>query len=443
MVCIFRNETMSFLGTKVVFFHQRENVSIFAAFKNNLSIFKMINVEQATQIILNHTVSFENEVLPLEESVGKYLREPLEADRDFPPFDRVSMDGIAIQHQIFEKGQRLFQIEGIQAAGSEKKILNEEKNSIEVMTGAILPQNTDAVIRYEDTAINNGKAKILIEQVAHFQNIHAKGIDRKAGEVIVVAGKKISPAEIATAATIGKTHLKVARLPKAALISTGDELVDIATTPLAHQIRKSNIYALQASMKEWGMESQAFHLVDDKARIKTQLSNCLDTYKIIVLSGGVSKGKFDFIPEVLEEIGVKKLFHKVRQKPGKPFWFGKAANGHLIFALPGNPVSTFMCAYRYIYPWLKASLGLAAFDSLHAVLAKDFTFQPNLAYFLQVKINYLSNGSIEAIPIPGKGSGDLANLNDADGFLELPADKNVFKKGETYKLFLYRDLGSV
>lgn len=398
----------------------------------------MISVKNATQIILDNKIELENELLPLEKTLGKYLREPLIADRDFPPFNRVAMDGIAIQYAAFEKGKRTYLIEDIQAAGSEQKILNEENNCLEVMTGAVLPVNTDTVIRYEDLEIADGKAKIVIDKLKYFQNIHAKGFDREVGDVLVKTGKKISPAEIATAATIGKTHLNVAHIPKAALISTGDELVEINESPLPHQIRKSNIHALKATLKEWGMDSKSFHLADDKPRIKEQLANCLETYKIIVLSGGVSKGKFDFIPEVLEELGVQKLFHRVQQKPGKPFWFGKAANGTLIFALPGNPVSTFMCSYRYIYPWFKASLGLPPFDLPYAALVQDFNFKPNLTYFLQVKVNFTSTGSVEALPVPGKGSGDLANLNNVDGFLELPADKSVFKSRETYRLILYR-----
>lgn len=398
----------------------------------------MISVTQATKTVLENLYEPKIEKLPLQNCIGRVIQEKLIADRDFPPFPRVSMDGISIQYQQFEKGQRSFPIEGLQAAGSPQQLLKIDGNCLEVMTGAVLPENTDTVIRYEDVKMENGQATILIEDIRAYQNIHKQGIDRKKGAEIVKAGTLISTAEIGVAATVGKSHLKVATLPKTVIISTGDELVNIEETPLPYQIRKSNVHQIWAILNQQGIQADQLHLNDEKEVIRQQLAICLEEYDAIILSGGVSKGKFDFIPEVLEGLKVEKLFHRVQQRPGKPFWFGKATNGTIIFAFPGNPVSTFMCTHRYFLPWLRASLGLKAFDLPNAVLDSDFEFKPALTYFLQVTTNSGKDGRLMASPVTGKGSGDLANLVDADALLELPDSKRYFKKGEVFPLLKFR-----
>ncbi len=397
----------------------------------------MTTVEQATQIILQNTLAFGEEAVPLAKANGRILREDLAADRDFPPFDRVSMDGIAILFEAFAAGQRSFFIEGIQAAGAPQLVLTQKNNCLEVMTGAVLPQNADTVIRYEDLEIRDGQAVILIEDVQERQNVHGRGADRRQGEVIVKAGCKISPAEIGVAATVGKANLQVAISPKVAIISTGDELVEVGETPLPHQIRKSNVHTLAATLAGWGIEADLLHLLDDRAEIETTLAGCLKKYDALILSGGVSMGKFDFLPEAFKALGVRELFHKVSQRPGKPFWFGRGERT-VVFALPGNPVSTFMCTHRYFQPWLRAGLGLQPFENQYAVLEEDFFFKPDLTYFLQVKLEWREDGVTGAWPVAGRGSGDLANLAEADAFLELPIGRQVFKKGEVFPLFFYR-----
>ncbi|MEO6908815.1 MAG: molybdopterin-binding protein, partial [Abditibacteriaceae bacterium] len=176
------------------------------------------------------------------------------------------------------------------------------------------------------------------------------------------------------------------------------------------------------------------HILDDADITRQQISRCLEEYDVILLSGGVSMGKFDYVPKVLEELSVQKYFHKVQQRPGKPFWFGAHSNGTLVFALPGNPVSAFMCLHRYFVPWLEASLDIPS-SSSYAILNGDIFFDRPLQYFLQVKIQIDDKGQLLATPVDGKGSGDFANLLDADAFMELPAEKSTFKKGDVYKVW--------
>lgn len=398
----------------------------------------MISVKEATDIVLAHALELDSIEIALNEAIGKVLREPLIADRDFPPYNRVTMDGIALLHEQFKEGRRAFPIESIAAAGAPQQSLQDTGNCIEVMTGSILPIGTDVVIRYEDLEIKDGIAHVQLDKLKFRQNIHEQGEDRKQGSLVVPEGKVISSAEIGVAATVGKATLKIVGVPKAIIISTGDELVEVSEQPLAHQIRRSNVHRIKATLKNWGLEADTAHLIDNEAEITKALAKILEEYTIIILSGGVSKGKFDFIPKALSELGVKQLFHKIKQRPGKPFWFGKAPGGAVVFALPGNPVSSFMCTHRYFYPWLQSSLGLKSENLPHAILEKDVTFTPDLTYFVQVKIRFDSEGRILAMPVEGHGSGDLANLVDADAFMELPQGKDIYSKGEVYPLLIYR-----
>jgi molybdopterin molybdotransferase len=396
----------------------------------------MVTVGEASAIIFNHLFHPGVITVNLLASTGKVLAEPVLADRDFPPFNRVSMDGIGIQYEEWIKGRRTFLIEGIQAAGEEQKKLSDASHCMEVMTGAILPAGCDAVIRYEDVEIKGTDATIRNEMLMSWQSIHKQSMDARKDQVLLEPGVIISPSEVALLASVGKSDVAVYAFPRAAIISTGDELVEIDALPKPHQIRRSNSYALQSAMIDMGWDAVCFHLDDEKLSMEKALSEIVQQYDVIILSGGVSRGKFDFVPQVLESIGIRQLFHQVSQRPGKPFWFGKSESGKIAFALPGNPVSTFMCFYRYVKPWVLKSLGIAP-ENLSAILATDFSFPSNLTYFLQVSVKNEA-GRMVAYPDAGGGSGDFANLKNVSGFLELPLEKNDFKAGEVYPYISFR-----
>lgn len=396
----------------------------------------MISVQQASAIILSHLFKPGHRSCPIQDAVGKVLAEEISADRDLPPFNRVTMDGIAIHADAWRNGKRKFFIEGIQAAGEPQKNLVNPENAIEVMTGAMLPLGTDTVIRYEDLTMEPPNVTISADTVEPGQNIHRQGQDAKKGSVLLNPGIILSAAEIALLATVGKTDVLVKVYPKTSIVASGDELVEVSSVPLPHQIRRSNTYAIEAAMKTLGWAGKQFHLPDEKEILKNSLEEILANSDVIILSGGVSQGKFDFIPTVMEEIGVKKIFHHVNQRPGKPFWFGVSSHGKVVFALPGNPVSTFMCFYKYIKPWLLASLSVEP-DHVEAILTKDFSFTPKLTYFLQVGTKN-EGGKLMAYPEAGGGSGDFANLKKINGFLELPPERTEFKAGESFPFIQFR-----
>jgi molybdopterin molybdotransferase len=396
----------------------------------------MISVEQAERIILAEHRDYGKELLPLSDAMGRVLAQDIYADRDFPPYHRVTMDGIAIDYQGFCNGNRVFKKKAVQAAGVPPIAIDDASQCIEIMTGAVLPESCNTVIRYEDLSLADGFFTVQKDAIRQGQNIHYQGQDKQKGELVIAKNQHVTAALIQMAASVGATHLWVKKLPRIVVISSGDELVDIHETPDMFQIRRSNSYTLQAALKKYGIIADTLHLPDNEAITKIELQKCLTKYDILVLSGGISMGKFDYIPQALEAIGVTKLFHKVAQKPGKPFWFGKTEKDVLVFALPGNPVSTFLCFHRYVTLWLDFMLGLKK-QRTKAILGKNIHFSAQLTYFAQVSLHQNEQAQLVATPVEGNGSGDFANLLSSNAFIELEAGKQEFLEGEVYPIWLF------
>ncbi len=391
-------------------------------------------VEDATHIVLKNSIDYGSETIAFDQSLRRILAEPIVADRDFPPFDRVTMDGVAIAWQSYQSGNRHFKIESTQTAGDAKHTLQSPNNCIEVMTGAAMPNGTDSVIRYEDVEITDGSAQVMATVRAN-QNVHFQGEDRQAGQVILPVNTLIGPPEVAICASVGATKIRAKKLPTVVIITSGDELVAVSQTPLPQQIRSSNIHCIAALLQFYKIQAHFIHIPDDLPTTQQTIEAALDQYDVLILCGGVSQGKKDFIPKALADCGVHKYFHKLSQQPGKPFWFGRKDN-KVVFALPGNPVSSFMCARRYFIPWLRQSLGLVAMDNMYAALSQDYVYTSPLTYFLQVQL-YQDGAMLIAQPITGHGSGDFANLIDSQAFMELPKNQNEFKKGDVLPIWRY------
>ena len=398
----------------------------------------MITVEEALKIVQDEARDFGVEEVSLQEGMGRILREPIFADRDFPPYDRVTMDGIAINFDRFQQGQKQYKVSGIAAAGDEQQTLENAEECLEVMTGAIMPLGVDSVIPYEMIEIADGVAHLQTDTVNFQQNIHFQGLDRKQGDIVIHPGIRLAASEIGVCATVGKSKVRVSRLPKTIIISSGDELVDIEESPLPHQIRRSNVYRLQTVLAHYGFEVDTAHILDDYEAIVEKLDHLLNAYELSIISGGVSKGKFDFLPQALDQVGVIKRFHKIKQRPGKPFWFGNFGNKATVFAFPGNPVSSFMCMQVYFKHWLNESLQANKKPTPKAKLTQEVQFNPDLTYFLEVNLGYSEKGELLATPVKGNGSGDLANLVDAEAFIQLPRGKDKFLQGEVYPILYYR-----
>ncbi|MDW3209582.1 MAG: molybdopterin molybdotransferase MoeA [Reichenbachiella sp.] len=405
----------------------------------------MISVVEAKNIVQSQQANWGMVSLPLEQSMGEVLAEDIYADRDFPPFDRVTMDGIALSFDAFDAGKRDFKIQEIQLAGVPAATLKDQEYAIEIMTGAILSVGCDLIIRYEDLELYEKEGEqwveINLDSADRWKNVHRQGSDQEKGELLVPKGVVISAAEVAIMATVGHSQVLVNKKPKVAIVSTGDELVDVDRVPLPHQIRKSNSVAIQASLNQLRVPNECFHLLDDKEELRLKIENILNEFDVVLLSGGVSKGKADYLPEILEELNVEKLFHKVAQRPGKPFWFGANQSGKQVFAFPGNPISTYMCFRVYFIPWMMQCLGRSV-EVKTAVLKENITFKPELGYFLQVRSVIGNNGLIEAYPETGNGSGDLANLAKSDAFLFLPPGEQLYKSENSHEYYSF-DISSL
>jgi molybdopterin molybdotransferase len=393
---------------------------------------------QALAIVLDHPATLGAETVPLAQARGRVLHVPVLADRDLPPFDRVTMDGIALRHADWAADPTgWLRVAGTQLAGHPPQPLADRETCLEVMTGAVLPPGTDTVVRSEDleTRERAGQKWVRVVPgvaVALGQSLHLRARDRAQGDLLMAPGTRLGAAELAVAATVGLTQVPVRALPSVAVVSTGDELVEVGQVPLPHQVRRSNATMLQAALAEWGIGANLYHFADDLTALRTGLAEVLDQHRAVLVSGGVAEGVADLVPGVLADLGVAKQFHKVAQRPGKPLWFGtRLATGTTVFALPGNPVSSFCCYHQYVVPWLRRSLGVRAGVPELAQLATDLKFAPDLTYFLLVGVSQAENGTLLAHPVTNSGSGDLASLLEADGFLALPPEERG--PGQTFQ----------
>ncbi|MGB7215304.1 MAG: molybdopterin molybdotransferase MoeA [Gammaproteobacteria bacterium] len=374
---------------------------------------------------------------PLVRTSGRVLAEDVHAERDQPPFDRVTMDGIAIAYCDFASGIRRFKVRGTQAAGAPALDRQAPGECIEVMTGAMLPRGCDTVIPVERIQRRGDEAEVSESaEVAERQFVHPQGSDRRAGSVVLRRGTVIGGPEMAVLASAGKAEVAVAALPRVAVISTGDELVDVDEPIAPHQIRSCNDRAIETALTRHrlGTVTRA-RLPDDERVLLDEIGRLHEEHDMLILSGGVSMGQFDFVPAVLERLAVELVFHKIEQRPGRPMWFGIAREGKPVFALPGNPVSALVCTTRYVLPALRKSLGLAPYRVEHAVLTADVRMPARLGLFMPVVLESRPDGVLAAEPRPTNTSGDFITLAGTDGFVELPRGPEVYERGTAVRLF--------
>lgn len=402
----------------------------------------MTTTAEATSVILAAMPTFATETCPAESSVGRILRQTVVAERDQPPFDRVMMDGIAIAHADIKRGLRRFPIQATQAAGDERLTL-EPGNAIEIMTGASLPEGADCIVPVERIAVTDGAAELEAGyEATERQFVHARGSDHGQGEKLLAPGSRISPMDVAVIASADLTVVEVSQRPSVHVLSTGNELVPAGKPIAPDQVRLSNGPAVVAMLQQYGYSRYAHdHLVDDPDLLERRIAAHLAEADVLILSGGVSMGKADFVPQVLDTLGVRVVFHKISQRPGRPMWFGRGPEGQAVFALPGNPVSTLVCCRQYVIPALAKAGGLIEPAPEFASLTTDVTFEPKLTCFQPVKLLSNTGGSVLAMPVQPNTSGDFTSLSQTDGFVELPLEETRFSAGTAVRLHRWRSVG--
>jgi molybdopterin molybdotransferase len=271
---------------------------------------------------------------------------------------------------------------------------------------------------------------------SRYRNVQRRGEDSEPGVPMLRAGIRLGGPEIGVAASAGLAALLVTRQPQVVVISTGDELIEPGQPIAEHQVRRSNAYAVLAELRARGLQHLANdHIADNEGKLREHLAQHLAERDVVVVSGGISRGKFDFVPKVLKELGVEEVFHQVAQRPGMPMWFGVGRGGQLVFGLPGNPVSTQICLVRYVVPAIAAIMARPRKPTQPIPLAAAAKSHPTLTYFLPVSVQHDARGGSAAVPRPPNGSGDFLALAGTDGFIELPPQSEPFREGFVASLY--------
>ncbi|WP_419801429.1 molybdopterin molybdotransferase MoeA [Mucilaginibacter sp.] len=384
----------------------------------------MLNYKEAQQIITAQAKSFGTEMVNLNEAFERILAEKIYADRDYPPFNRATMDGYAINLKDWQSGTKNYTVKEVVFAGQHYQQEVSSGECYKIMTGAAVPPNANAVVQREKAIEENGQVSFEIESVKPYLNIARKGEDIQADACIIDQNTNCTPPVIALLASVGKAEINVEKLPNVALFTTGDELVEI-TEPISNiQIRNSNQYLLNSLLQEWQIKPTICkHILDDKAALKQEISAALNS-DMIILCGGVSAGDADFVPEILENLGVKKLFYKVKIKPGKPIWCGQLPSGGLVFALPGNPFSCHVTFKLFIEPYLKTCFGLPETEWPMLLLSAEKPKTTPFDEFFPAIVNQ------QVKPILFNTSGDVKAALKANAIALHPAETQDLKAGD-------------
>ncbi len=375
----------------------------------------------------------DEETLPLLEAAGRVLRNSILADRDQPPFPRATRDGFAARAEDWLRGA--LPVAGLLRAGEVWSGAVQPGTCLEIMTGAPVPAGADCVVMIEHTMREAGGIGLAAgRRIAAGENVVAAGAEARAGAVLLPAGTRLNAHGIAVAAAVGYAAVPVFRKPRVAILSTGDELVDVAETPAPHQIRNSNSYTLAAQVRALGGEARLCAPVADTAEaLQAAITTAMADTDLLLLSGGVSMGKYDLVEPALAALGGRFYFTGVQIQPGKPVVFGSLHEGGLpFFGLPGNPVSTIVCFALFVAPMLAALGGERGYVPrfVQARLRGQVRGKQGLIRFLPAWVSHdVAGATVEVVP--WQGSGDLASTARANGFAVLPDSTDALADGAT------------
>ncbi|MEJ6580359.1 MAG: molybdopterin molybdotransferase MoeA [Akkermansiaceae bacterium] len=379
----------------------------------------LITPQEAEAVILEATEVLGTEFVTLKNALGRVLREDLFADRPFPPFDRVTMDGVAFRFTDFSGAP--LPLQGLHAAGDPTPAPLKNGHCWQVMTGSVMPPDCDTVVPYEEVTMSEETGVIQINpEPGKF--IHREGSDAQKGDLILKSGIRIGPGHLGIAASIGAVILAVTKQARITILTTGDELIPPDEIPLPHQLRQTNGITLEAAIHQWGPALVTrHHLADDLAATTRGIALALENSDLVILSGGISKGKKDYVRPALEELRGEPLFHGVAQRPGKPlaFWPG-------IAALPGNPNSTLTTFHRYLVPLLHRMTGAPQTSSIQLDLHSPIEAHPSLSMMFPALIN--SDGTLKILT--PQNSGDFLSALSGTGYVEIPAGVGLVTRAE-------------
>ncbi len=397
----------------------------------------MISVAEAIRIVQEQTPALPTESVGLAEARRRILAEDVVADSDLPPFDRSQMDGYAIRAADVAEAPTSLRMVGESAAGRGWHQKMQTGEAVRIMTGAPVPEGADSVQQVELTReLDEGSVVEILQPVVEGRSIVKRGSEIKAGQIVLHAGESIGTGAMAVLASFGYAHVKVGRQPRVAVVATGSELVDAAQTPGQDQIRDSNNYSIAAYAEAAGAQVVRLPLAgDDRELLKRQFTEAAEHSDVVISSGGVSVGVYDFTKAALRELGAEIFFEKVALRPGKPIVFARLPNGALIFGLPGNPVSVSVTFHLFARTAILAIQGASetGLQTETAVLAKDLKGTPDRESYLPAELSTSDDGKLLALPLKWGGSSDFVSFARATALVIVPQSE-VLKAGATARV---------
>jgi len=405
----------------------------------------MLSVKEALEKILSCPIVQKTEKVAVLDSLGFVMAEGVVSDDNIPAYNNSAMDGYAVKSMDIAGADRNYPIklklfrEDL-PAGSVPKTKLETGYCMQIMTGAPIPDGSDCVVMKED-ALKEGRDVLIFKECKSGENIRLAGEDIKKGDVVLQKNKKIYPADIGVLASIGKSEVLVYKPPLIGILTTGNELIEVGEKLQTGKVRDSNSYSLAAQIKELCLQYKKYGIVkDEKEVLKKKIGEALGECDILLLTGGVSVGDYDYVKEILDDIGAEFVFWRVNQKPGKPLTF-LTYKDKFIFGLPGNPVSVMVCFEIYVRPLVKRIMGDAQLfrKQISVRASEDFKHKEGRTEFARVKLDKIDD-EIFFKSTGRQGSGILTSMAEADGIAEFPDDIGNICKGEEIKVYLLRDI---
>jgi molybdenum cofactor synthesis domain-containing protein len=398
----------------------------------------MISVAEAIQIVREQTTTLPAEQVRLEDALGRVLAEHIIADSDLPPFDRSQMDGYAVRAADVSEAPARLRIVGESSAGSGWHHAMEEGQAVRIMTGAPVPTGADSVQQVELThELKDGTVVELLQRVELGKSIVKRGSEIQAGETVLTAGTQVNPAMMATLASFGYAEVKVGKRPRVAVLATGSELVSVDQKPGQDQIRDSNNYSIAAYAQLAGASYERLPLAgDETSLLKIQMAKAAERCDLLITSGGVSMGVYDFTKTALKELGAQLFFERVALRPGKPIVFGRLPNGCLVMGLPGNPVSVSVTFNLFARTALLAMQGASepSLKQQTAVLAKSTKGSVDRESYLPAQLITNDDGQLIVFPLKWGGSSDFVAFSMTTALLIVPTGAGVLEAGACVKV---------
>ena len=392
----------------------------------------MLSVAEAKQVIIENTESFEPVKIALRDAAGMVLAEDVFSSLDIPAFCQASMDGYALSFDGWKIHKRL-KIQGVVQAGSNKAELIAPRDAMRIFTGAEVPPGADTIVMQEKVIVENGELIIRDEDLIPGINVRLKGSEIKAGGLALAKDSILTPPAIGFLIGIGITEVSVYPKPVISIIVTGNELQEPGRSLQQGQVYESNSYSLKAALKQFhfDQEVKVFSAKDDLTILIEVLGQAIQQSDVVFLAGGVSVGDYDFVPRAIAQIGINQIFHKIKQKPGKPFLFGKKKNKY-VFGLPGNPASVLTCFYEYVLPSIgHMSNQRYELSKLMVPLAMPFQKPAGLTYFLKGHYDGHTVAALDA-----QESYRLSSFAKANCLIQINEDVTECRQGELVETHL-------